>query len=174
MKISTTPDLSGSPYKGEASRTYPGKLSVYNKIVLNAYMAIVDLAKQTLSGLEKEDLRHTLTLQATPKDRIIHEFINPLLYLRLYRQHDDSYAMNYGFEPCLDYSNITLPFVKALHTIIHEAAVKAKIPNCIRADWYFNDPDELYEYLSINDTGHCYALIEYNPSNSPKEQVKVV
>ena len=62
-------------------------------------------------------------MQATPKDRVIHEFVNPLLYSRLYRQHDDSYAMQYGFEPCMNYSDITLPYVKALHKIIHDKAL---------------------------------------------------
>ena len=160
-------------YKTEVQRTYPGKLSVYNKIVLKAYTNIVELAKTTLSGLEKEDFRHTLIMQASPKDRIVHEFVNPLLYLRLYRQHDDSFAMQYGFEPCLIYSSVTLPFVKALHNVLHMAAVKAKIPNTIRADWYPNDPDELYAFIEMINKDHTHALIEYNPSNSPKEPVQV-
>jgi hypothetical protein len=173
MNTSTNTDLPVSAFKGAASRTYPGRLSTYNKIVLRAYTSIVELAKQTISGLEKEDYRHTLATQVKPKDRIVHEFVNPLLYLRLYRQHDDSYAMNYGFEPCMTHSNITLPFVKGLHKLVQEAAAKAKIDNCIRVDWYFNDPDELYEFLAMHDKDHTYALIEYNPSNSPKEPVQV-
>ena len=163
-----------SAFKGAASRTYPGKLTTYNKIVLRAYTSIVDLAKQTISGLEKEDYRHTLATRVNPKDRIVHEFVNPLLYLRLYRQHDDSFAMQYGFEPCLIYSNVTLPFVKALHNVLHMAAVKAKIPNTIRADWYPNDPDELYAFIEMINKDHVHALIEYNPSNSPKEVMPVV
>lgn len=153
----------------------PPQLNSRNKIVQSAYFAMLKVATQLLSTIEREELRYTLVREdKLQQSGIIHEFVNPLLYLRLEWYRDDSYGIYYGFEPCKDYAHITVAFTRSVYRLSMKDATPVNIENSIRTEWYIHNPDEMYQYIEEQNKYHSFRLIKHKPSTSRRKQMKAV
>jgi hypothetical protein len=153
----------------------PTLLSSRNQAVQTAYYAMLKQARQLLSTIEGEEFRHSLVrAEKRRKPGLIHEFVNPLLYLRLTWHDDGSYSIHYGFEPCETYESITRPFVRSVYKLSMKDSTSSNIEDRIRTDWFIHNPDDMYEYIDERRKYHCFKLIKYRPSASKRKQMRVM
>ena len=147
-----------------------------NEAIKAAYFAMLKVAMQLLSTIEQEDFRHTLVRDNEPVKAfgLIHEFVNPLLYLRLTLLEDGLLGIHYGFEPCETYAHITVAFCRSVYKFSMRDSTLVNIENSIKTDWYLHNPDEMYEYISDRNKYHTYKLIRYKPSTSKRKQMMAV
>jgi hypothetical protein len=152
-------------------------LSPFNKEVKAAYYKILKEAKSLLAALDREELRYSLIREDCIGDspsRIIHEFVNPLLYLRLESYADSTFGIRYGFEPCEDYQLITSALVRFLYKVTMQNATSENIESCIKTQWYIHNPDEMYAYLEEQMKHHTFQLIKHKPAAVRRKQMRVV
>ena len=156
--------------------TKPTKLSSRNDAVTVAYFAMLKVAKQLLSTIESHEIRCTLYRQKEPDDKpdIIHEFVSPLLYLRLESYDDGTLGIHYGFEPCKTYEHITLPFCRSVYRLSGKENTAVNIEDGIRTDWVIFNPDDMYQYIEEQNKYHTFELIKYKPSANRRKQMKAV
>jgi hypothetical protein len=142
-----------------------------NDAVQSAYYATLKLAKQLLSTIEREELRYTLTRneKLVKEYGLIHEFVNPLIYLRLEAYKDGTMGIHYGFEPCKEYANITVAFTRTLYRLSMDIASTRNLPDCIRLDWYIHNPDEMYAYVEEQNKYHTFQLIKHKVTVSKRK-----
>jgi len=154
----------------------PLQQSSRNEAVKTAYFAMLKVARQLLSTIEREELRFTLVREETPSEQagIIHEFVNPLLYLRLESYADGSCGIHYGFEPCKDYETVTLPFCRSVYRLSGKDNTSLNIEDSIRTDWFVHNPDDMYEYLEEQNKYHSFKLVKYKPSTNRRKQMMAV
>lgn len=151
------------------------QLSSRNEAVEHAYYAMLKLARQQLSTIERHELRCTLIREDKPKQAgIIHEMVNPLLYLRLELHEDAQLAIRYGFEPAKEYAHITVAFTRSVYRLTMKENSKLNIEDAIKTDWYLHNPDEMYAYIEDNNKHHTFQLIKYRLSASRRKQMKAV
>jgi hypothetical protein len=152
----------------------------YNKVVQLAYNNIYKNAKQLLSTLEREELRYSLEREdsTAPKvGTIVHEFINPLLYLRLECHATNVFAIHYGFEQVLavnQYSQITSAFIRSIYKYTAKEVTTINVEDCVRTDWCINTCSEMYEYMEEKNKHHTYKLIKYKPATVRRKQMHAV
>lgn len=152
-------------------------VSPYNREVKIAYNKILKEAKALLATLEREELRYSLIredrLCDTPS-RILHEFCNPLIYLRLESYVDGTLGVRYGFEPCETYQHITAAFVRFLYRVTMQEATSDNIEGSIKTQWFIHNPDEMYAYLEEQMKHHTFHLIKHKPATVRRKQMRVV
>jgi hypothetical protein len=151
--------------------------SPFNKEVKTAYYRILKEAKALLATLDREELRYSLIREDQFSDspsKIINEFVNPLLYLRLESYIDGTLGIRYGFEPCEQYGYITAAFTRFLYKVTMREATSNNIENSIKTEWYIHNPDEMYAYLEEQMKHHTFHLIKHKPSAVRRKQMKAV
>jgi hypothetical protein len=152
----------------------------YNKVVKECYYHIYRNAKQLLSTLERDEMRYSLEREdrTAPKiGTIIHEFINPLLYIRLECHPTNVLAIHYGFEQVLainQYSRITSAFIRSIYKYTSKDATEVNIEDSIRTDWCINTCSEMYEYMEEKNKHHSFKLIKYKPATVRRKQMQAV
>ena len=146
----------------------------YNEAVKEAYFQILKQAKQMLCTVEQEELRFTLEREErTGKaGTIIHEIINPLLYLRLEHHTDHVYAMHFGIEQINQQgqlSAITTKFLRSLYKLTTKDNTAINIENCVRTDWFINSCSSMYEYVEERgNKHHTFKQLPYKPAMKRK------
>lgn len=152
----------------------------YNTIVRKAYYQILKQAKQLLSTLEREELRYSLEREdkSVPKvGTIIHEIVNPLLYLRLECHPTNTFAIHYGFEQVLainQYSKITSAFVRNIYELTSKNWTEANVEGCVRTDYCIYSCSEMYEYLEEQGKHHTFKQIKYKSATVRRKQMLAV
>lgn len=145
-----------------------------------AYYNILKQAKQLLSTLERDELRYSLEREdkATPKvGTIIHELINPLIYLRLECHPNEVLAIHYGFEQVLavnQYSKVTSTFVRSIYKLTSKDATTVNIEEAVRTDWCIKTCSEMYEYVEEQNKHHTFKQIKYKPATVRRKQMMAV
>lgn len=153
------------------------QLSPYNIAVKQAYYGILKAAKQLLSQIEQEELRYTLIRDEKSKTSdgvIIHEFVNPLLYLRLECRTDNLFAIHYGFEQInqqLEYSNITALFTRYVYKLTSKESTPIDIETAVLTDWCINTPSAMYEYIEEQQKHHSFQLIKHKVTASQRKRL---
>jgi hypothetical protein len=149
--------------------------SPFNKEVKAAYYKVLKEAKALLATLPREEVRYSLIREdrlSTTSSKIIHEFVNPLIYLRLESYADGRLGIRYGFEPCEDYANITVAFTRFLYKVTMREATSENIERSINTSFFIHNPDEMYAYLEEQMKHHTFQLIKYKPAAVRRKQMK--
>jgi len=152
----------------------------YNKSVHEAYLKVLKLTRNQLATLEREEMRYCLEREdrSTPKvGTIVHELVNPLIYLRLECHTGNTLAIHFGFEQVLSmnqYSQLTTFFIRLLYRLTAKDATEVNIENCIRTDWVINQPGAMYEHIEEINKHHQFKLIKHKPTAMKRKQMKAV
>jgi len=152
------------------------QLSPYNIAVKEAYFAILKQAQKLLSTIEQEELRFTL-IRGSSKSTdgiIVHEFVNPLLYLRLECRSDNLFAIHYGFEQILEDArlhNITALFTRYVYYLTSKTTTQIDIESCVKTDWCINTPSAMYEYIDEQHKYHSFKLIKYKVTAGQRKRM---
>jgi hypothetical protein len=155
-------------------------LSPYNNSVRQAYNAIYKHAKQLLSTLENEELRYTLEREEQGQSivgTIVHEFISPLLYLRLECHPTNSFAIHYGFEESKSFNQfakITASFVRFIYKSTSKDSTEVNIEDSVRTDYCIYLCSELYEYIEEQNKHHQFKQLTYRPTAAKRKQMQAV
>lgn len=155
------------------------QLTAYNKAVKDSYAQILKIARQMLGSIEQEELRFMLEREdrSAKIGTIIHELINPLLYLRLEHHSDDTYAIHFGIEQINkigQLSLITSQFLRMLYKQTSRNNMEINIEGCVRTDWFINSPSEMYEYIEERGLKHhIFKQLPYKPK-AVKRKLKAV
>ncbi|MGY3215299.1 hypothetical protein [Mucilaginibacter sp. HD30] len=164
MKSQTNPDLPMSPYNAEVHR-------IYFKVLKDA--------KALLATIEAESLRYSLIRRDKPpivSGSIIHEFVSPLLYLRL-SFYEDKLGIHYGWEliPTFgEFYPITRTFIRNLYKATMVSATPINIEDCIRTDYVINECSAAYEHLEERGCRHhSFHLVPYKPKAVKRKLSKV-
>jgi len=153
------------------------KLSPYNQAVKQAYFEILKVAKQLLSTIEHEELRYSLVRDErsrTADGVIIHEFVNPLLYLRLECQPNNLFAIHYGFEQInkeCEYTDCTASFTRWIYALTSKQATTLDIEAAVKTDWCINNPSDMYEYIEEHNKSHIFQLIKHKVTASQRKRL---
>jgi hypothetical protein len=151
--------------------------STFNECVLKAYTQILKQAKALLATIEEEPLRYTLIRQEKPiPGAIIHELVNPLLYLRLECHQDNEYSIHYGFElsPVFGpYYKLTSSFVRTLYKLTMANESSTNIEESLRTDWIITNCSELYEHVEEHNRNHRFELIKHKAKPTKRKLSKV-
>ena len=151
--------------------------STFNECVLKAYTQILKQAKALLATIEEEPLRYTLIREEKPlPGAIIHELVNPLLYLRLECHQDNEYSIHYGFElsPVFSpYYKLTSSFVRTLYKSTMANESSTSIEESLRTDWIITNCSELYEHIEEHNRNHRFELIKHKPKQTKRKLSKV-
>lgn len=159
--------------------TRHSQVSPYNECIKVAYYQILKQAKSMLATVEREELRYTLERQDKPGTivgHIIHELVNPLLYLRLEEHSDGIYAIHFGIEQVNELgqlADITTRFLRILYKVTALGAFPVDIENSIRTDWFNNSCSESYEYIEERKKHHTFKLIPYKVTASKRKMLAV-
>jgi len=165
MKPQTMPDL---------------PVLAFNAEVRKVYFKLLKEAKVLLAPIKEEPLRYSLIRedkQPITQGTIVHEMVNPLLYLRLECYADNKLGIHYGWElsPVFgDYYNITNPFIRILYKHTMADATSINIEDCIRTDYVMNECSALYEHIEERGCKHhSFALIPYKAKLAKRKLRKV-
>jgi hypothetical protein len=148
----------------------PKNNELYNNAVRHAYYKILKKAKHLLSTIEQDELRFTLERQDNKKEVvgiIVHELVNPVLYLRLEHHTDNIMAIHFGIEQINQIgqlSSITTTFLRLLYSYTSKEMTAINIENAIRTDWFINSCSAAYEYIEERNKHHVFKLIPFKPS----------
>jgi hypothetical protein len=148
----------------------------YNEVVKQAYFAILKIAKQLLSYIERDELRYSLIREDgtnTPSS-IIHEFVSPLLYLRLNCNSESRYVIHYGlelFDTPNEYSKLLASFIRAIYRLTAKENTTINIECCIHTDWLITNCDELYVYIEDRNKHHTFTLIKYKVTAGQRKRL---
>jgi len=143
----------------------------YNDAVQEAYFKILKQLRNQLATIEREELRYTLIRK---DENIIHEFVNPLCYLRLECRSYGLFGIYYGietFEKANEYSAITASFVRFIYKLTSKESTALNIENCVRTDWMITNASELYEYIEERQKHHTFALIKHRVTASQRKRM---
>lgn len=165
MKPSLTPQVPGS---------------AYNALVRKAYFKVLKETKNLLATFEQEPLRYVLVRQdkqPTINGTIVHELVNPLVYLRLECFADNRLGIHFGWElsPTFgEYYHITSRVIRVLYKYTMADTGPINIEDCIKTDWVINECSELYEYVEERGCKHhSFALIQHKPKAEKRKLRKV-
>ena len=151
----------------------------YNKAVQIAFMLILKEAKSMLATIEHEELRYSLISEEkniTPIQRVLYEFVNPLIYLRLEADSEDLYTIRYGFEMSNSdnqLSSRTATFTRAVYRLTSKDVTDVDIESCVSNSWCITECSALYEYIEDRNKHHQFALIKYKPAASRRNMKAV-
>ncbi len=154
--------------------------STYNKCVQKAYYAIYKNAKALLSTLDSEELRCTLERKdkgPVKVGSILHEFVNPILYLRLECHVTNCYAIHYGFEEAeswTPFAKITSAFVRSIYKQTAKAETEVNIEDSVRTDYCIYGCSDAYEHVDEHSCYHHFKRIEYKPLAAKRKQMHAV
>ncbi|MES2268772.1 MAG: hypothetical protein V4520_18555 [Bacteroidota bacterium] len=148
----------------------------YNKAVKAAYYKTLRKAKEMLCTIEQDELRYTLVRSDTPTSTgyIVHEFINPLLYLRLEAENDSTFFIHFGIEQVQSnehLSNITSKFIRALYSLTNKKATATNIEMSVRTDWLLNSCSDAYEYIEERNKYHVFKQLPYKVNTAKRKQL---
>jgi hypothetical protein len=145
----------------------------YNTVVEQAYDCIFKRAKQLLASIERDDLRTMFERKNTDcrPDTIMHEVINPLLYLRLECERHGMLTIRFGIEPITKdtvLSALTAQFLRTVFAMTDKAVTACNIEQCIKTDWFINSCSDMFEYLEMRNKHHTVKQVQYKVS-APKQ-----
>jgi hypothetical protein len=151
-------------------------MASYNLEVKKAYFLIFKNATKLLAAIEQDELRFTLERRDTKGTEIgiIHEFVNPILYLRLEHHTDGIMAIHFGIEQINQLgllSYITTMFLRLLYKRTSKEATTVNIENCVRTDWFINSCSAAYEYIEQRNKYHDFKMIPRKMSNSHRKPI---
>ncbi|WP_179416151.1 hypothetical protein HDF19_08440 [Mucilaginibacter sp. E4BP6] len=152
----------------------------YNKSVQDAYFKILKETRKQLATLEREELRYCLEREdrtTTKPNTVIHEIVNPLVYLRLECKPDNRFAIHFGFEQVLSinqYSQLTTFFIRLLYRVTSKEATVVNVEDAVRTDWIITTCENMYEYIEENNKYHQFRLIKHKPAAMKRKQLKAV
>ncbi|RVU02376.1 hypothetical protein EOD41_00090 [Mucilaginibacter limnophilus] len=155
-------------------------ISTYNKIVKQTYFQLVKEAKALLATIEEEPLRYSLIRedkQSFQQGTIVHEFLNPLLYLRLECYAENKLGIHFGWElmPTFgEYYHIMNTFVRLVYKLTMADTTAINIEDCIRTDYVINECSAAYEHLEERGLRHhTFVLIPYKAKPIKRKLRKV-
>ena len=156
--------------------THDPRILPYNKAVKAAYYKTLRKAKEMLSTVEQDELRYTLVKAGNPTSTgyIVHEFINPLLYLRLEAENDSLFFIHFGVEQVQNnehLSNITSKFIRALYNFTTKEATMVNIEMAVRTDWLLNSCSDAYEYIEERNKYHVFKRLPYKVNAAKRKQL---
>jgi hypothetical protein len=152
----------------------------YNKSVQDAYFKIFKETRKQLATLEREELRYCLEREdrtTTKPNTVIHEILNPLIYLRLESKPDNRFGIHWGFEQVLSvnqYSQLTTFFIRLLYRLTSKEATEVLIEDCVRTDWIITTCDNMFEHVEENNKHHQFRLIKHKPAAMKRKQMHAV
>ncbi|HEY4324380.1 MAG TPA: hypothetical protein VGN20_10355 [Mucilaginibacter sp.] len=155
-------------------------LSPYNKKVREAYFQILKEAKAILATSEHEELRYSLVREekgdySTPS--VIHEFLNPIIYLRLEFASNELYVIHYGFEQIngdKELSNRTASFTRTVYRLTSKELTGINIEACVSNSWCITNCSGLYEYIEERNKYHQFKPIKYKPASLRRKRMQAV
>jgi len=161
----------------QQSNSHPEALP-FNVQVKEAYIKILKHAKQLLATIEQEELRYMLTREdkQASSPGIVHELINPLLYLRLESHPDGNCSIHFGWELSPVFGSfypITAAFVRFIYKVTMANNSLINIEDAVRTDWVITNPSELYEHVEEHNRYHTFQLIKYKQPNTKRKLRKV-
>lgn len=134
-------------------KTNLNKQAAYNAAVKAAYFTTLKYARQQLATIEHEELRYSLIREDGNDDKpykIIHEFLNPLLFLRLDVNAHGDYQIHYGietFQQSNQYTTLTAKFIRCLYKLSSHEKGKINIEGALQTDWVLTNCSEAYENI---------------------------
>ncbi|HTD39055.1 MAG TPA: hypothetical protein VK671_00440 [Mucilaginibacter sp.] len=148
----------------------------YNVEVKKAYSCIIKQAIKLLAAIDQEELRFVLERRDAKSSEIgiIHEFVNPILYLRLERHTDGIIAIHFGIEQINQLgllSEITTTFLRLLYKYTSKEATASNIENCVRTDWFINSYSAAYEYIEQRNKYHEFKQIKFKTSKPHRKSI---
>jgi hypothetical protein len=149
----------------------------YNKVVTESYFKILKETRKQLATLERDELRYCLEREdrTIPKpNTVIHEIVNPLIYLRLECKPDNRLAIHFGFEQVLSnnqYSQLTTFFIRLLFWMTSKEATPVNIEDAVRTDWMINTCENMYEYIEEHNKHHQFRLIKHKPAATQRKRM---
>jgi hypothetical protein len=149
----------------------------YNKAVRTCYFQILKYAKAMLSAIEQEELRFTLIREDKQAiaGSIIHEMVNPLLYLRLEQHSNGYYSIHYGFEtfPVFGpYYYVGASFTRFVYKVTMASATPINIEDALRVDFIVLNCSEMYEHIEDRNKYHQFQQLPYKPAANRRKQMK--
>jgi hypothetical protein len=108
---------------------------------------------------------------------VIHEFINPLLYLRLECSIENQFVIHYGFEQIGNdeqLSNRTASFTRAVYRLTSKELTQINVEASVSNSWCITECSALYGYTEEQMKYHQFQLIKYKPAISRRKQMKAV
>lgn len=152
----------------------------FNKSVLQAYFKMLKAAKELLSTIEDEPLRYSLIREDRKEGTrqiTLHQFISPLLYLRLDLHSNNEMCIHYGYEtlPVVSpYYEFTASFVRTLYKLTMSDGVSPNIEQALRIDWVLTNIGDCYEHLEeMGHRQHRFELIKYKPKQVKRKLQRV-
>ena len=149
----------------------------YNQCVQLAYFQLLKQAKQMLNKIEQEELRFTLERAERKPPQIgtiVHELVNPLLYMRLELHADSQMAIHFGIECVYErgqLSDITSTFLRLLYKLTSKDAYPIDIENCVCTDWFINSCAEMFEYIEERNKYHTFKQLKYKVTAKKRKQL---
>ena len=138
-----------------------------NASTLKAYHSILKAAKRLLSKVEEEPLRYTLTRVERNRftnQTILHEWISPLLYLRLDLLPSNDYAIHYGYLTSTTFGpfyHLTSAFIRTVYRRTMRGNTSINIEETVKNDYVVQECAEAYEYVEMQQKHHRFRLILY-------------
>jgi len=148
----------------------------YNQCVAIAYFQLLKRAKEMLSTIEQEELRSTLERadKTLPQiGTVVHELLNPLIYMRLELHPGGLMAIHFGIEPINQLgqlTDITSNFLRLLYKLTSKDVYPIDIENCVRTDWFINSCSGLYEYLEESEH-YAFKQLKYKVTAKKRKQL---
>ena len=155
------------------------QLTQRNQLVLFAYQQILKFTKQLLSAIEDEQTRHSLIREDKLPiivGTIVHEFINPMFYLRLECYADNQLGIHYGIQSTpgfLESNPMTTAFVRTIYKVTMNTNTAINIEDCILTDYMIIECSELFEYIEERQkSNHTLSVIPYKPKAVKRKLAK--
>jgi hypothetical protein len=133
-----------------------------------------------LAIIEDEPLRYSLIRedkQVIATGTIVHELVNPLIYLRLECFKGDLLGIRYGFEGQPGYNGydaMTASFIRMVYKLTMDNNTSINIEDCVKADYVMTECSELYEYIEERgNKHHRFELIKYKPKTIKRKLRRV-
>ncbi|MET3980407.1 hypothetical protein ABIB62_003008 [Mucilaginibacter sp. UYP25] len=153
------------------------KLAAYNGAVKAAYHAILKIAKQLLSTVAHEELRYSLTREdksANEAGSIIHEFLTPMLYIRLDCGFDNVYSIHFGvetFDKPNEFTTLTAKFIRTIYRLTSKELTHTNIEHSVQVDWVIINCSEMYQHIEERNRHHTFKLITHKVTAKQRKQL---
>ena len=155
-------------------------LSPYNAEVQRVYFKVLKEAKALLATIEEEPLRYTLIREENLPivfNTIVHELVNPLIYLRLASDDETKLGIEFGLEFIPTYGkyyHIGNTFIRMLYKATMANTTSVNIEDSVRTDYIFHECSGAYE--QIEERGcrhHSFQLIPFKTKVVKRKLSKV-
>lgn len=157
--------------------TSNNQLSGYNLAVKQAYFKLLKVAKQLLATIEHEELRFTLIRDDRNRhtsDSVLHEFVSPLLYMRLECSKQNLFVIHYGIEfiqTDTSLSDRTASFIRAVYHLTSKGITSIDIEKSVSTTWCITVCSELYEYIEEQQKYHTFQLIKHKVTDGQRKRL---